>query len=304
MDGDSGAATALEQHLERDDVRPGHRPIALLGAAHLALLAGDPCRVRALADRALAGLAPDPSVNALRGRILTERVAAAGTGERTPGADALQDLVSALLRDRRREQLARADTVREAVEEERRRRTLRITERALLIDELTGLGNRRMLDARFAEVVLEAAATGTDLSVVFIDIDNFKEVNDLSSHVVGDLVLRLLGTQIRVSCSPDDVAIRFGGDEFLLLLLGRSAADAVELTDEIRTRFLAEVALVPEVRASIGFSAGIVQAAPGSTSDVLLLVADEAMLSGKRAGRNQTVLAGTDRRSTPAHPGE
>lgn len=304
MDGDPSAAAPLERHLERDDVRPGHRPIALLGAAHLALLAGDRDRVLALTDRALAVLAPDPSVNALRGRILTERVAAAATAEPTPSTGALQDLVSALLRDRRREQLARSDSVHEAVEVERHRRTIRITERALLIDELTGLGNRRMLDARFTEVVRDAAAAGVDLSVVFIDIDHFKEVNDRSSHLVGDLVLRLLGTGIQLSCSPEDVAIRFGGDEFLLLLWGRSAADAAELTEEIRNRFLVEVAAVPEVSMTIGFSAGVVQAAPGWSSDALLLAADEAMLGGKRAGRNRIVLGDTDPKDHPGLSGE
>ena len=88
---------------------------------------------------------------------------------------------------------------------------------AALLDPLTGLGNRQMMSS-----TVELA--GDDLSVVFVDVDEFKQVNDRYSHAVGDEVLRRIAVILRTHCRSEDVPVRYGGDEFVILVFGGDAA--------------------------------------------------------------------------------
>jgi diguanylate cyclase (GGDEF)-like protein len=157
---------------------------------------------------------------------------------------------------------------------ERRERT----SRELLVDPLTGAGNRRRLDAELA-----GRRRG---GVVFVDLDEFKQVNDRYGHSVGDLVLRRLAAVLRLCCRDDDVLIRYGGDEFLILL-GDDAADRPEdvgrrVLDRVRSEPWAATTGVPAVTVSVGTATGPLAVETVHRSDA-------AMFAAKRAGRDGMV---------------
>jgi diguanylate cyclase (GGDEF)-like protein len=154
--------------------------------------------------------------------------------------------------------------------------------RQALEDPLTGLPNRRRLDQLLA----------SDLryrSVVVVDVDYFKRINDGYSHLVGDAVLRELAQLLRAGCRRGDTALRFGGEEFALVLRATSP-DAV-LTLAERTRESIEVhdwaALAPGLAVTASFGAAL--GAEAATSIELLALADRRLLTAKRNGRNRVV---------------
>ncbi|MEI4273379.1 GGDEF domain-containing protein [Klenkia sp. LSe6-5] len=156
--------------------------------------------------------------------------------------------------------------------------TARLSERALGArrDPLTGLPNRRSTDDRLQDLV---AADGT-FSVALLDLDHFKEVNDLAGHEAGDRVLlRVAAVPARV-LPAGAVLARQGGDEFVLLLPGRSGEQAV--TDVWR---------VCDHLAGIGLSCGVAEHRPGDTVAQTLRRADGALYAAKSAGRGRVELA-------------
>lgn len=151
--------------------------------------------------------------------------------------------------------------------------------RAVLEDPLTGLGNRRMLQAS-----LDAAATPP--SAVFVDVDDFKSVNDTHSHAVGDEVLRRIGHVLRAQCRAEDVIVRYGGDEFIVLTVGedqRAAQVAHRVHRAIRDVDWSDLADGLRVTVSVGVGH------PGS-GHTALGSADVALLAAKRAGRDRVVV--------------
>jgi len=144
-------------------------------------------------------------------------------------------------------------------------------------DPLTGLANR---DA-FADA-LDVAPTGS--SVLYVDVDRFKDVNDRYGHEVGDRVLVEIARRIAAACRPSDVVARFGGDEFVVLLNGVEVSQAraigeriVELVEEA----VPDLAELDRVSVSVGL-------APVSEPDAVG-TADQAMLRAKRAGRARVI---------------
>jgi len=149
---------------------------------------------------------------------------------------------------------------------------------AALLDPLTGLGNRRMM----ASAVDQA---GEDLSAVFVDVDQFKQVNDRYSHAVGDEVLRRIAVILRTHCRSDDVLVRYGGDEFVILVFGGGAAAeevAERLHDAVRNAPWGQVAPGLEVTVSVGVGRPL--PAHGA-----IAAADAALYAAKRAGRDRVV---------------
>ena len=158
-------------------------------------------------------------------------------------------------------------------------------------DVLTGLLNRRELDSRADEIIALAQRHGRALSCLLLDLDHFKEVNDIHGHAVGDQVLRETGRRLGAACRISDVVARYGGEEFILLLPETPPGAAVVLAEKLRSA-LAEPpveaggALIP-IRASIGvaaFTAGM------ATPANLIAAADEALYRAKRHGRDRTEL--------------
>ncbi|HEX7243472.1 MAG TPA: sensor domain-containing diguanylate cyclase [Longimicrobiaceae bacterium] len=132
-----------------------------------------------------------------------------------------------------------------------------------LTDPLTGLANRRQLDGAL-DRCLAAAHRGEPLSAVLVDIDDFKAINDRSGHLAGDQILRDVATCLREQVRGCDVAVRYGGDEFLLLLPGTCLSGAATLVERIRERMEGRVRLsagAAEYDTSMRTSAELIAAA-------------------------------------------
>jgi diguanylate cyclase len=155
-------------------------------------------------------------------------------------------------------------------------------QRQALEDPLTGLPNRRRLDQLLA----------TDLrscSIVMVDVDHFKRINDGHSHLVGDAVLRELAKLLRSSCRDGDTALRFGGEEFALLMLGTSAAGLLAAAERARVSLQSHewAALSPGLSVTASF--GVALGTEVATSTELLALADRRLLAAKESGRNRVV---------------
>src|SRR5947209_13074852 len=152
-------------------------------------------------------------------------------------------------------------------------------ERAALTDELTGLANRRFLSRALDDAAKRAACEGVPFSLLLLDIDHFKQVNDESGHDVGDAVLQRVGLELARALRADDVPGRWGGDEFLAVL----PATDTDATLAVVTRLRANLAAAPfpvPITATFGVATGT------ASADALLRAADHALLAGKRDGRN------------------
>jgi diguanylate cyclase (GGDEF)-like protein len=165
-----------------------------------------------------------------------------------------------------------------------------MVERQALVDGLTGLANRRAAaDALHAEAA-RAERLDTPLSVVLADIDGFKEVNDVHGHAVGDEVLRAFADVLRETLRESDVAGRWGGEEFLLLLPGADEEGAAQLADRVRVGLAARsTPSVPGLRVTASF--GVAEYAGESNTEQLVAAADSALYRAKRSGRNRVERA-------------
>jgi diguanylate cyclase (GGDEF)-like protein len=160
-------------------------------------------------------------------------------------------------------------------------------------DDVTGLFNFRYLDVALDSEFRRLQRFHSPFSVLFIDIDNFKQVNDIYGHLVGSSVLRQVGAQIRSALRDVDVVIRYGGDEFVVVLIGTNSNQALQAAERVRNQvsrfgFLAEGhAERVSVTASIG-----VASCPQHARDKrsLLKLADETMYAAKRSGKNRVIM--------------
>jgi diguanylate cyclase (GGDEF)-like protein len=161
----------------------------------------------------------------------------------------------------------------------------------LYIDDLTGLFNYRYLDMALERELKRAERFRATLSVVFIDLDCFKGVNDVHGHIVGSRVLREVGALLKKSVRDVDMVIRYGGDEFTLILVETGTSGAGIVAERIRSslenhRFLADDNMDIRLTASLGYACY-----PDDTANrqELLDLADKAMYSGKARGKNIVV---------------
>lgn len=154
-------------------------------------------------------------------------------------------------------------------------------------DSLTNLGNRRFLDEHLEPVIHSAVASQTDLICLMIDVDNFKQINDQLGHAAGDEVLGLLATLLQACSRREDLAVRYGGDEFVLLLPGATLERAAQIADMIRRLFRQQSKAItgggPQPDLSIGVSS---LARDGrQTGAELVTLADQHLYEAKRAGK-------------------
>ncbi|OZB20553.1 MAG: sensor domain-containing diguanylate cyclase [Marinobacter sp. 34-60-7] len=178
-------------------------------------------------------------------------------------------------------------TMRELEQANRKLATLSIN------DALTGLFNRRHMDNLLPELCRESRRTGQPLSLVLIDADHFKRVNDTWGHGFGDLCLRhLSGILGRHMKRPRDVAVRFGGEEFALLLPDTGPAGALRLCERILADARsARVTTPDEQELTLTLSAGIATLAPDEEPESLFRRADGVLYQAKAAGRDRILLA-------------
>lgn len=155
-------------------------------------------------------------------------------------------------------------------------------------DQLTGLYNRNSLKEFAGKYFTEASRHDFSLSLMLIDLDHFKEINDTHGHLVGDIVLEHVGEMLRQNCREEDFAARFGGEEFLLILPHCDLASAAAKADLIRK----EIELLEPAGVSITASIGVTSRPRGKMAEMeaLFRVADSAVYDAKAHGRNCVVV--------------
>jgi diguanylate cyclase (GGDEF)-like protein len=155
-------------------------------------------------------------------------------------------------------------------------------------DGLTGLVNRRTLENRMRQL----RADGTEMSLVMADLDHFKSLNDAHGHEAGDRALRIFSESLRHALRSDDVACRYGGEEFAVLLPKTDAGNAVDIVQRIRSRLAQGVAHGDAPTFSASF--GIAHSSDAADLEDLVVRADRAMFAAKAAGRDRVCLDGHD----------
>ncbi len=163
--------------------------------------------------------------------------------------------------------------------------------RAALLDPLTGLLNRRALDAQLDELM--AVDSGAPLSVLMVDIDHFKRINDTYGHALGDAVIRNVADVIRKCIRGADRAVRYGGEEFLVLLPHTGEEGAAQVAENIRSRIQSlrlvrkrDNFMLEPFTASLGVATRLRE----DTRESLLQRADVALYASKGGGRNRVTL--------------
>lgn len=155
-----------------------------------------------------------------------------------------------------------------------------------LEDALTGLANRRQIDTQLTDMLEQATQTETLFSVALADIDHFKSINDRFSHAMGDTVLKHISQILRKQCRGEDIAGRYGGEEFILLFRDLDLARAAEICERIRdaiARYDWE-AICPGLQVTL--SIGVAATTFGQHGTDLLANVDHLLYEAKRAGRN------------------
>jgi len=177
------------------------------------------------------------------------------------------------------------------VTEEERRALVRVYE-ASMRDGLTGVLNRKALDERLAGEVAFAVRHQTALSVVLLDVDNFKRVNDEHGHLAGDAALREVSARLARALRTEDVIGRYGGEEFLIVARDIQLGQGAQLAERLRALLTASPVVFEETRIPVSASFGVASlACCGAERDVeaLLGLADARLYEAKRAGRNRVV---------------
>ena len=154
-------------------------------------------------------------------------------------------------------------------------------------DSLTGLANRQKLSSALAEAMMDSHRYERPFSLLLLDVDNFKRVNDTFGHLAGDAVLQALSAITQRALRPGDIAGRWGGEEFLVLLPDTSAAEALELADKLR-RSLGEHDFADGLRCTV--SIGVAEMRREDTVDNIIHRADTALYSAKNAGKNRVMM--------------
>ncbi|MEN9855412.1 MAG: response regulator PleD [Pseudomonadota bacterium] len=159
-------------------------------------------------------------------------------------------------------------------------------------DQLTGLHNRRYMESQLKSHLNRAARGGPPVSVLIADIDHFKRVNDLFGHDAGDDVIREFAARLASNFRPQDLACRFGGEEFVVIMPETSSHDAVAIAERLRQSIEGSPFVIglARDRLDVTCSVGVAVATANELdSDTLLKRADEALYVAKRSGRNRVI---------------
>jgi diguanylate cyclase (GGDEF)-like protein len=177
-------------------------------------------------------------------------------------------------------------------------RNLAIAERQAATDALTGLPNRRAADDNLKRMVAQSARTAAPLAALLLDLDHFKNINDVYGHDRGDEVLAAVGTALRDTLRESDFAGRYGGEEFLLLLAGADKQAALQVAEKVRVAISTlRIPNSDQITVSIGIAV-----LPDDAGDALTLVrlADRALYTAKNNGRNRVEAITVEERRRPS----
>ncbi|MCB9635543.1 MAG: GGDEF domain-containing protein [Sandaracinus sp.] len=204
--------------------------------------------------------------------------------------DGVRLIAPEALHDGARVQLGRGCVFRVALQDDLERAASRRLHDSALTDPLTGLYNRRHLDARLEEELAYSRRHGTPLTVILLDVDFFKRVNDTHGHAAGDEVLRVLGSLIRTTVRTEDVVARYGGEEIAVLARGIDAPQGLLFADRLRKRIAGTN--LPwgnhELRVTASFGLATVSSTrPYENVAALFQAADAALYRAKAEGRNR-----------------
>jgi len=154
-------------------------------------------------------------------------------------------------------------------------------------DPLTGLPNRRAFEEDLAREAARAARTGASLSVVMLDVDRFKAVNDGHGHAAGDSVLRAVAARAAAAIRAGDLLARVGGEEFAILLPGADLARAAEAAERVRATLAERPVEAGGTALAVTASLGCAALASGEAPEALVARADARLYAAKGAGRNR-----------------
>lgn len=157
-------------------------------------------------------------------------------------------------------------------------------ERMSYFDQLTGVYNRHKLDD-INKIYLSGITSESKLSFILLDIDFFKKVNDTYGHDKGDIVLKELADVLKANIYGDDIIVRWGGEEFLIVLFDKDASEAAELAEDLRAKVEKNKSKVHDITISLGVSEYVNRDYKKSVNN-----ADKALYESKRTGRNKVTL--------------
>ncbi|GGK02579.1 GGDEF domain-containing protein [Luteimonas terricola] len=154
-------------------------------------------------------------------------------------------------------------------------------------DELTGLLNRTGIESELRRSLQAAAASGAPMSIAFVDVDNFKPINDVHGHSIGDQCLRIVSQRIRNQLRGGDILGRYGGDEFLAVLPDTPMADALAVARRMLASVNGRPLTIDDLRFGGSLSIGVAEFIPGESAETLVERADAALYASKQAGRDR-----------------
>jgi diguanylate cyclase (GGDEF)-like protein len=154
-------------------------------------------------------------------------------------------------------------------------------------DSLTGLWNRKAILDILERELLRAERQGQQVGLIMADVDHFKSVNDSRGHVAGDLVLRIIGSEVASVVRPYDSVGRYGGEEFLIVAPNCGVAETWELAERVRASVANCSVVTAGSSVNVSLSLGIATGNSASDSEKLLQAADTALYQAKNAGRNR-----------------
>lgn len=187
-----------------------------------------------------------------------------------------------------KEELARSQ---DSLEEKRRQ--IESLKTAVRVDGLTQLANRTYFDEKLAEVLRLRNRYNDPYSLLIIDVDNFKSINDSHGHQAGDRILKGVAFKLKGSIRESDFIARFGGDEFALILVKGTADEAADLGWKL-CRILEDSRFLLDGKDfTVTISVGVAEAIGGDTPETLVKRADGALYQAKQEGRNRAVIAET-----------
>ncbi|WP_296202145.1 GGDEF domain-containing protein [uncultured Hyphomicrobium sp.] len=176
------------------------------------------------------------------------------------------------------------------------RTSLDEAQEVVLQDPLTGVGNRRAFDATMGRAIIDCTQKKTPLSLIICDIDHFKRVNDAFGHQVGDEIIKMFSRVIESGVRDGDTVIRYGGEEFAIILPMADQDAAKTVAERVRRAFESKKLTIRETNQKVGqltASFGVAQFRPGDDTEALVQRADAKLYDAKSAGRNRVAVYGT-----------